>query len=476
MESLVVVPLDRRDQRAPIEVSVKSNCEIQKSHLALRFELSIKLPLVFLIPQLQLQLQLVMDAIPPGLTPIELVKNGVSSIYTYTVFATITFCIQVQLFAFSTPQTRRLPVFWILNLSIVLGYVACITSGLLEASSMYEPNNAAVGNVAVWVVSDCILFFIPLVTDCSLPLRILAFYPPQVASWQKRAAVIAFPVLMKIPRLIVVSMFTNVAVQNSSGGIAQAATALTHQPYAIIEWSMQLADTGYCTAFLLWKLHTFGSSNFRSKSLAAIIKRVAYTVLGTFFIPVCLTTAVIVCQASGLPPLQWSNTLVANVYVSVIGAVFCTLWSTIFQTQGKMTQNTSSDSRLDSRRNKSSLFITSNPRSIGSMGSPLGHTPATSPTKNNFFTDSYPLVETSPRASQFNLGEVPRAPHSPLRFDNAPFQPSPGSGIVNDSEGAGYENRDGRYTPRKGSIRFEQQIDQHVEDRDNRHHVIGMAE
>ena len=321
---------------------------------------------------------------------------------------------------FLPPQTRRLPVFWILNLAIAMGYIACITSGLLEASSMFDPNGAAAGNVAVFVVSDCILFFIPLVTDCSLPLRILAFYPPQVASWKKRAAVVAFPVFMKIPRLIVVSLFTNVAVKASSGGIAQAAGALTHQPYAVIEWSMQLADTGYCTIFLLWKLHTFGSSNFRSKSLATIIKRVVYTVLGTFFIPVCLTIAVIVCQVSGLPPLLWSNTLVANVYVSVIGAVFCTLWSTIFQTQGKMTQATSSDSRLDSRiRNKSSLFITSNPRST--LGSTLGQGPG-SPTKNGFFTDSYPLVETSPRLSQFN-GDLPlpRSPHSPLRFDNAPF-------------------------------------------------------
>lgn len=86
---------------------------------------------------------------------------------------------------------------------------------------------------------------IPIFVDLVLFMRLFAVYPPRRLAWSHIVAIYSLPVLLKITRIVNLSIFfaRGAATLQSGAGPAAAGQALWNvQPWYKIEWVLQLVD------------------------------------------------------------------------------------------------------------------------------------------------------------------------------------------------------------------------------------------
>jgi hypothetical protein len=146
--------------------------------------------------------------------------------------------------------------------------------------------------------------------------------------------VLTFPVVVKCARFSCVTIFlVKLGRTNGQGSITTlAAKTWFRNPYLVSEWSLQILDNLYSTSFFFWKLRTFyngGENRFlvRNKSLLARLRGIFAIALANFVFPLFMNVTQLVLITRDRSYARGAEVLMANMYVSIIGVLFATVWA-----------------------------------------------------------------------------------------------------------------------------------------------------
>jgi hypothetical protein len=334
----------------------------------------------------------------------------------------------IALVFFSTEESRRRWLFNLNALALVFGILQGILLSALYAHNILSPLST---NLVHFDLAVNILFlFAPLFVESILIFRLVAVFPSRVNGLRTVLLVVSFPIIVRIGRVINMSIAIAKAVQAASQGIADQWFAVL--PYARAEWILALVDTSYVSIVFLYRLKgrrpkTTRGSIFRGSEMTSRLHGLFYIAISNFVLPcvlgfvqVILVFTVPVQGSSEEQRITWffecSYIMITYNYLTIIGVVFATVWST------------GSTWALE-RHNASSSF---QPEKMFVSATSSGAT-AVSHSRNR----SIPTVHSKllVPADQFEANDSPTPPKrefSPLRYQEN-FEPERPLVIVPDS-------------------------------------------
>ncbi|GJE97668.1 hypothetical protein PsYK624_138890 [Phanerochaete sordida] len=273
----------------------------------------------------------------------EAIRSPIELAVIMTTFASILIPILVALLWFSTSSLRRQPVFSLNVISIVLGISVAVLGlydGLYPILHPTKPADYTASSVFV-----IIFLLAPWVTEMVLVFRLTAVFPPHRTSPQKLAAVFAFPIAVKCVRLVCCVYLCRTWFRDTQttrnldgtligGGIFKNWKDI---PWLVAELFLQIFDNAYLSIIFIWKLHNGrifnagGSQRISlggSGSLTSKLRALFWIAVGNFVLPVMMNVATIIdVFVDTHYILRISNLLLTNYYVSIIGVVFATVWT-----------------------------------------------------------------------------------------------------------------------------------------------------
>lgn len=92
---------------------------------------------------------------------------------------------------------------------------------------------------------------VPWICDCALLFKLLAFHPAPTTPWKRRAAIMAFPLAMHVPRMPLLAASLVLARANPEGIVVEARNQAR---LLVVEGALQVAQNCYCSGFLLYKV------------------------------------------------------------------------------------------------------------------------------------------------------------------------------------------------------------------------------
>ncbi len=182
-----------------------------------------------------------------------------------------------------------------------------------------------------WVSLLCVFKVIPFLVDFALIFRILAFFPRNSVSaagrrqWKKFAA-IAFPALIKVPRLVFICRYIEFvhSVGLTSANMPEVIARVNQKQYALTEWTLMLADELYCTIFFCVKLYElgwgWGEDKHVSRNFLDTLRKILISAMACFVIPSIMLIALIVMQALRYKPDLEGYVFATFVPMTVISA------------------------------------------------------------------------------------------------------------------------------------------------------------
>ncbi|KAK0522587.1 hypothetical protein OC842_006418 [Tilletia horrida] len=275
----------------------------------------------------------------PDAVPTELVRKGVTFLLVYCYLATFLFCLiavvlmknGLQVFA----GRRFVPVFAVLGCAIVMSLISSVMNSVFWASQLLDRSDRASLD-AFWLASTTLIFFVPLVTQTALTIRMYAMLPPMLASTRKRCMILATPVLLKCIRLVVLS----VAMASTYRVIRQRAIFPTSALYTTTTWDFLMAelwlaffDSLYASSFLLGVFLRSGRRNDSSLLVPSSgwwsgwLKLSIYACLFSFMIPTCFSFALAMAISLKVDEVVFGYLLIVNVILQNMGGVLGTLSS-----------------------------------------------------------------------------------------------------------------------------------------------------
>ncbi|GJE97669.1 hypothetical protein PsYK624_138900 [Phanerochaete sordida] len=189
----------------------------------------------------------------------------------------------------------------------------------------------------------CALLLAPWLAELVLALRLTAVFPPSQTPKRKLAAILVFPVTIKCARLGCCIALCTMWIRSDEIGfdsvLSQAENSEWRRfvPYHIAEIFLQIFDNMYLSALFICKLH--GGHIFRAQdvqrvslglkgSLASRLRMLFWIAIGNFVFPILFNIATIIdIFVDPQYMLRIPNFLLTNYYLSIIGVVFATVWS-----------------------------------------------------------------------------------------------------------------------------------------------------
>lgn len=340
--------------------------------------------------------------------PVELVRNGVTYIILYSMFATLLFVLLCAVLFKNglSPQKRRLPVVWVLGLAMLGGLLGSTLNTVFWAYQLF-------GNVSedamfrLWMSSTAMLYIVPLVTHFAMQLRLLAFYPSTLASRKKRIAISILPSLMKVARLTTICItLSNSAKVYKSDGFGYTVSRAANDTSNLLTLIFQLVDTVYASVMLLWRYWHLGrrdSELMSKKSHPALrwAKQIAFAIAFGYVLPTVYALALVLSKALSLSAVDMGFMLVANVYVQAFGAVLASLSSAYKWRDDRFTDSLSPDNAvLPGMRGVGDPFASNDtkhqPAHMRALDS--GFSDAGTPTRPSFLNVRLPSLDSRRRA------------------------------------------------------------------------------
>ena len=194
-------------------------------------------------------LQLIMATIalppppPPGLNYIAAIKPSLTFILVVTPLGSLTVPVIALLIFFSTPLSRRQPVFILNIFACLLGLTEAFLNATLEYKSIVFPLKP----VPQAMFTSTIVFAVlsPVIVDSILLTRVLAFYPRRTSTNLQRFGVLALPLLIKSGRFISVVLYLHqysVETRDLGSVLLVGAKSWPKNPYITSEWILQIVD------------------------------------------------------------------------------------------------------------------------------------------------------------------------------------------------------------------------------------------
>ncbi|KAH8114087.1 hypothetical protein DFH11DRAFT_249005 [Phellopilus nigrolimitatus] len=270
---------------------------------------------------------------PPGLNYIAAIQPSLTYILVMTPLGSMIVPIVILLVFFSTSASRSQPVFYLNVFACLIGVVECILNAALEVKEILHPTEEISQSFFLATIGSVALS--PVIVDSILLTRVLAFYPARGYTPMKRIQVLIFPVFVKCGRLVAVILYLHkftVESKNLGSVLLVGEVIWFRNPYSLTEWTLQMVDNTYSSLFFLYKLrlfNQFGRSGWvnRHPTMLSRIRGLFYIALGNFIFPIIFNVAQIVLVTSDHSFINGSYLLMINNYVSIIGVVFATIWT-----------------------------------------------------------------------------------------------------------------------------------------------------
>ncbi|KAI6143685.1 hypothetical protein BKA82DRAFT_1008822, partial [Pisolithus tinctorius] len=248
------------------------------------------------------------------------VRPGFDYIVVTTAFSACLFTLFVS---------RRRLVFRLNVLAICHVLAMGVLMGLTILKYMLEPFSQV--SASVFVATVVFLCLSPLLYDSILLTRLFALYPLGSTPPVTLVKIFALPFCIKCARVAVITIAvldcarsgitTNALTQNDES------SAWFRNPYMIAEWAMQIVDNLYSVSFFLYNLHVRTLSINRARSIADRIRRIFYISVANFVFPLIFNIAQIIFITTDRIPTTGEVLLLINGYVTVMGVMCATLWS-----------------------------------------------------------------------------------------------------------------------------------------------------
>lgn len=179
---------------------------------------------------------------PPGLNFLAVVQPALTFSLLGAFFGGILIPMLLFLFLFSTPVSRRHPVFMVNVAIILLGLTLAAVNVGQEWSNLVTPTKPVPQSLTLTNITLNVLS--PMIIDTVLVFRLLAFYPRITTPRSTIVKVLIFPVIVKCARFgCVVTFLTKLANTNGHGSITTLAAATWFQnPFLVSEWTLQILD------------------------------------------------------------------------------------------------------------------------------------------------------------------------------------------------------------------------------------------
>ncbi|KAI0051147.1 hypothetical protein FA95DRAFT_391860 [Auriscalpium vulgare] len=232
---------------------------------------------------------------------------------------------------FTPPHARRRPVF-------ILNIVACCL-GILQAAY-----NLAFTSLIVLYPSQqlpAVVFFLeiiflllpPLFIDSILLFRLLAFYPVQLTPPRTLSALLSVPVAVKFGRLATLLAFlVTYPMDRLRGPRVDAVQGLIwgRGSLIVILFALQALDNAYASSLFLYKLWRFRKKGKNTGTSNDVLARVpaAFTIaLGNYVFPVAMNIIQITLMLTMPHFINGIYIIFANNFVTILGVVFATVWT-----------------------------------------------------------------------------------------------------------------------------------------------------
>lgn len=180
---------------------------------------------------------------PPGLNYIAAVQTSLNFILVLTPLGAVLVPVVLILLFFSTPESRRHPVFILNVLACCSGICEAAINAALETKQILYPLEPVSKGLLTAVIAFSIVS--PVFIDSILLFRLLAFFPRRFSSKKQIAGVLALPILVKCGRFVAVVLYLN-SFTHSSGNLPSvllaAQSTWPRNPYIMTEWSLQMVD------------------------------------------------------------------------------------------------------------------------------------------------------------------------------------------------------------------------------------------
>lgn len=180
---------------------------------------------------------------PAGLNYIAAIRPSLNFILVLTPLGATLVPLVFTLFHFSSPQTRRHPVFILNVLACCSGICEAAINAALETKQILYPLEPVSRGLLTAVIAFAIVS--PVFIDSILLFRVIAFYPLKTTPLRLLISILALPAIVKCGRFIAVVLYLN-SFTHSSGRLPSvllaAESTWPRNPYIMTEWSLQMVD------------------------------------------------------------------------------------------------------------------------------------------------------------------------------------------------------------------------------------------
>lgn len=284
------------------------------------------------------------EAVSPLVSPIieafaEGLKPSVALLMIGTVLASMLVPLLIAVVYFSTSKTRRQSIYRLVVLSILLGLTLGCWNGVMEVRAILTPLRAQSNQE--FFAFMIIFSLTPWVVDFVLLFRLFAVFNRNQTRLSILAAVLAFPVAIKILRLSLLVTFAvqwHKAVDNIGDAVIAAEGTWRSSVCPKIEWISQILDHGFCSAMFMYRLR--GSmklsplSGPRRDTVARRIQTLFWIAATNFIFPIIYNFIQIILLLTNASFFPGAYLLMINTYLSIFGVVFATIWSSAMNHKG----------------------------------------------------------------------------------------------------------------------------------------------
>ncbi|KAJ7923760.1 hypothetical protein B0H13DRAFT_1979254 [Mycena leptocephala] len=264
------------------------------------------------------------------------IRPAIAFIVITTILGTILIPLLVLLFALSTPQSRRKPIFILNVVAVSLGIIITAVSLHFQIRSILSPfSNIDRAENLIYFYLDK---WLPWFSEAVLLLRIAVVFPRH-----RLPLLLAFPITVKAGRVAVNILYCYVILSQFPKSLFKA------------DLFLELADNSYVSFLFLWKLGWHRRSQLRSgdlaieritwsrskssKSYASKLQTLFWIASTNFVFPLIFILIEIIMIFVGTEPIIYAGIDVVRSYITIIATTSATVWSSTISFKEAIAQN-----------------------------------------------------------------------------------------------------------------------------------------
>ncbi|KAF8141358.1 hypothetical protein EV363DRAFT_1391827 [Boletus edulis] len=274
------------------------------------------------------------SAAPPVPDLNAVVHLSLNSIMIGHTFLTLLLPLLIALFYFSTPQSRRRPIFVLNVIAIILAFTAGVMIDAFAIHSILSPQSPwpPSMNIAIGIIGA----FQSILVDLILLVRLTSVNPLSHLGPTRFAILTSLPILLKVARLVNLIIFMKVLADAARGplGPENIAIVWASTPYLKFEWTAQVVDNAYASLAFLWTIRDRGNRQGVTSDIhpnratfAQRMRTLSRIALSNFIIPSIFSIAQLIVVYRNVNVLMLNDVVLVNTMLAVFGVVFATVWA-----------------------------------------------------------------------------------------------------------------------------------------------------